>query len=148
MNRKKGRSGLSLIEIVLSMGILSLIMLPVFMTFSSGNVNIQVTESEFRAHTAALELMEQIVSLPFNLIKPGSYDSSQVVDGSQLANSPVLFRITPVDDLKPSLKIEEIKRDNKVVFKKITVKIGFPSARAADKTREFILKTLVANESR
>lgn len=148
MNRKEGRSGLSLIEIVLSMGILSLIMLPVFMTFSSGNVNIQVTESEFRAHTAALELMEQIVSLPFNLIKPGSYDSSQVVDGAQIAKSPVIFKIAPADELKPSLKIEEIKRDNKVVFKKITVKIGFPSARAADKPREFTLKTLVANESR
>ncbi len=146
MNKINSR-GLSLIEIIMSMGILSLIMLPVFMTFSSGNVNIQVTESDFRAHTAALELMEQMISLPFGLIRPGSYDASQIADGKPFANSPVLFRITENDEFKPSLKIDEIKRDNKIVFKKITVKIAFPSARANDKMREFTLKTLVANEN-
>lgn len=146
MNNKY-RAGLSLIEIVLSMGILSLIMLPVFMTFSSGNVNMQVTESEFRAHTAALELMEQIVSLPFNLIKTGEYDSAQIADGRSFAKSPVVFRLSENPELRPSLKIEEIKRENKIVFKKITVKIAYPSARISDKTREFTLKTLVANEN-
>lgn len=138
---------MSLVEIILSMGILSMIMLPVFMTFSSGNANIQITESEFRAHTAALELMEQIVSLPFNLIRAGSYDASQITDGGAFANSPVLFRRTDNPELKPSLKIEEVKRGDKIVFKKITVKIAYPSARASDKVREFILKTLVANEN-
>lgn len=141
------RAGLSLVEIILSMGILAMIMLPVFMTFSSGNTNIQITESEFRAHTAALELMEQIVSLPFNLIKTGSYDSAQIIDGGAFANSQVLFRLTENPDLKPSLKIEEIKRADKIVFKKITVKIAYSSARTADKLREFVLKTLVANEN-
>lgn len=145
MNRSH-RTGLSLIEIVLSMGILSLIMLPVFMTFSSGNINIQVTESEFRAHTAALELMEQIISLPFKLIKAGEYDSGQIIEGRSFAGSPVIFRISDNPDLKPALKIEEIKRENKVVFKKITVTIAYPSARASDRMRDFTLKTLVANE--
>ncbi len=141
------RLGISLVEIVLSMGILSMIMLPVFMTFSSGNVNIQVTEGEFRAHTAALELMEQIISLPFNLIRPGNYDSSLIADGRAFAGGPAVFRLTASSELKPSLAIEEIRRDNRVVFKKITVKIAFPSARASDRMREFTLKTLVANEN-
>ncbi len=145
MNRQ--RLGISLVEIVMSMGILSLIMLPVFMTFSSGNVNIQVTEGEFRAHTAALELMEQIISLPFDLIRPGNYDSTLVADGRAFAGGPTVFRLTGGPDLRPSLSIEEIRRANRVVFKKITVRIAYPSARAADKMREFTLKTLVANEN-
>ena len=143
----KQRCGLSLVEIVLSMGILAMIMLPVFMTFSSGNTNIQVTEGEFRAHTAALELMEQIISLPFNLIRPGSYAAAQIIDGGLFAGGPVLFRLTSDPDLKHSLKIEEVKRDNKILFKKITVTVAYPSARATDRLREFTLKTLVANEN-
>jgi hypothetical protein len=141
------KNGLSLVEIILSMGILAMIMLPVFMTFSSGNANIQITESEFRAHTAALELMEQIISLPFNLIKAGSYDAAKIVDGGAFADSPILFRLSENPDLKPFLQVEEVKRGEKIVFKKITVKIAYPSARASGRMRDFTLKTLVANEN-
>ena len=109
MNKHSCR-GLSLVEIMLSMGILVVIMLPVFMTFSSGNRSMQVTESEFRTHTAALELMEQLISLPFGLIKAGSYKAGQIVDGQPFANSPVLFRLSQNPDLQPELNISEIKR--------------------------------------
>lgn len=144
---KNCRRGISLIEIMLSMGILAVIMLPVFMTFSSGNMSIQVTEAEFRAHTAALELMEQIVSLPFNLIRAGSFDAGKIHEGGSYAGSPVVFRVSADPELKSELKVEEIKRDNKVIFKKITVKVLYPAARNSEKKREFTLKTLVANEN-
>lgn len=146
MNKRSCR-GISLVEIVLSMGILVVIMLPVFMTFSSGNRNMQVTESEFRAHTAALELLEQTISLPFNLIKTGSYDSSQVINGQPFSKSPVQFMLSENSDLKPELRVEEIKRGDKVVFKKVTVKVVFPAAKNSEKMREFTLKTIVANEN-
>ncbi|PKL50297.1 MAG: hypothetical protein CVV42_03315 [Candidatus Riflebacteria bacterium HGW-Riflebacteria-2] len=136
-----------MIEIVFSIGILALIMLPVFMTFSSGNRNIQLTDSEFRAHTAAIELMEQIVSLPFGQIKSGEYDSDTIIDGGQFADGPVLFKLSPVEDLRHTLKIEDIKRDGKTLFKKVTVTIKFAAAPGSDRIREFFMKTLVANEN-
>lgn len=136
-----------MLEIVFSVGILALIMLPVFMTFSSGNRNIMLTEGEFRAHTAALELMEQIVSLPFKQIITGEYADTEITDGGPFAAGPVLFKLTPAKDLWRELKIEDIKRDNKVVFKKVTVTIKFTAAKNSDRIREFFMKTLVANEN-
>ena len=136
-----------MIEITFSIGILALIMLPVFMTFSTGNRNMQMTEAEFRAHTAALELMEQIISLPFKQIKTGEYDDTQITDDGPFAAGPVLFKITPVEDLWRELKIDDIKRDNKVIFKKVTVTIKFAAAPNSDRIREFFMKTLVANEN-
>jgi len=145
MNKYK-RDGLSMIEIVFSIGILSLIMLPVFMTFSSGNRNIQLTDAEFRAHTAAIELMEQTVSLPFEQIQSGEYTSDMIIDDGKFADGPVLFKLSPAEDLWRSMKIEDIKRDNKILFKKVTVTIRFVAAPGSERIREFFMKTLVANE--
>lgn len=136
-----------MLEIVFSIGILALIMLPVFMTFSTGNRNIQLTDAEFRAHTAAIELMEQIVSLPFEKIKSGEYDSDAIVDGGQFAGGPVLFKLSTAADLWRAMKVEDIRRDGKILFKKVTVTIRFAAAPGSDRIREFFMKTLVANEN-
>lgn len=145
MNNK--RCGLSIIEITISMGILALIMLPVFMTFSTGNRNMQLTESEFRAHTAAIEIMEQLVSLPFKLLQPGKYSSEQVKNGQQFGNTPVVFKISELEDYHPSISIEEVKKAGKTIFKKISITIKYPAARKSERMREFTLKTMVANEN-
>jgi len=141
------RRGLSMLEIVFSAGILAMIMLPVFMTFSTGNRNIQLTDAEFRAHTAAIELMEQIISLPFGQIKSGEYESDVIVDGGQFADGPVLFKFSPAEDLWRSMKVEDIRRDGKTLFKKVTVTIKYVAAPGSDRIREFFMKTLVANEN-
>lgn len=143
----KPRKGLSMIEITISMGILAMIMLPVFMTFSSGNRNMQMTEAEFRAHTAAIELMEQLVSLPFKLIQPGKYSSEQVKDGQQFGNTPVVFKISEIENYQSEIRVEEIKKSGKVLFKKIAITVKFPATAKADRIREFTLKTMVANEN-
>lgn len=147
MNKTSRQSGLSMIEITLSLGILAMIMLPVFMTFSSGNRNMQITESEFRAHTAALELMEQIVSLPFKHIPAGAFPTEKVANGLPFGAGPIAFRITPAENLFPELRIEDMKRENKTLFKKVTVKIRFPSTKNSERMREFVLKTIIANEN-
>lgn len=147
MNKSSKQSGLSMIEITLSLGILAMIMLPVFMTFSSGNRNMQITESEFRAHTAALELMEQIVSLPFKLIPPGAFAPEKVANGLPFGAGPITFRITTSENIFPEIRIEEMKRESKILFKKVTVKIRFPSTKNSERMREFVLKTIVANEN-
>lgn len=141
------RQGLSMIEITLSLGILAMIMLPVFMTFSSGNRNIQLTEAEFRAHTAALEIMEQIVSLPFKHIPLGVVPANAIIDGGPFGEGPVAFKITPAENIFPEVQVDAVKRDNKTVFKKVTVKIKFPATKSSERHREFVIKTIIANEN-
>lgn len=140
MNKK----GLSLIELMMAMGLLTALMLPVFFTFSTGTRNIQVTESEFRAHSAALELMEQIISLPFHHIPTGDFTAEQTKNGMPFGE--LTFKTSVNEGIDAEISIEELKRDGKVRFKKIAVTVSFLPSRHSEKSKKFTIKTLVANE--
>lgn len=140
------KQGISLVEILISMGILSMILVPVFFTFSSGSRNVMISENEFRAHTAALEIMEQLISLPFKLIPVGNIDTDQITGQDPDKAPPIPFNISDNPDFKPEVKISEIKKNNRVRFKKIVVAMTFPAAKTEKRERRFELKTLVANE--
>ncbi|MGM0600318.1 MAG: PilW family protein [Candidatus Rifleibacteriota bacterium] len=147
MNNKTNRKGLSLIELTISLGIFAVILLPVFFTFSSGSQNLMVTDTEFRAHANALELMEQLISLPFELIPVGKFNSDQIKGIDEQQKPKIPFKITENKDFKPNVEINEIKKNNKVVFKKISVSINFPASKVNERNRKIEIKTLVANES-
>ena len=104
--------GLSLVEITISMAIMIIVMLPAFLTFSSGNQNIQMTESEFRAHSAALELMEQTISLPFDMLKAGFYSEEEIKNGAKFADTDAMYHLSFDDDYKLSMNIEDIIKNN------------------------------------
>jgi prepilin-type N-terminal cleavage/methylation domain-containing protein len=146
MTNTQAKQGVSLVEILIAMGILGLILLPVFFTFSSGNRNMMVTETEFRAHTMALEIMEQLVSLPFKLIPSGKFAAEEIKAQKAAKNMAVPFSYNDVADFEPQLEINEIKKDGKVRFKKISLTVTFPASKADKRERKIELKTLVANE--
>lgn len=146
MNNISDKRGISLVEILISMGILSMILVPVFLTFSSGNRNVMVSESEFRAHAAALEIIEQLISLPFRQIPAGTFSSDEIRAIDPDKALPLPFNITDNPDFKPEVIITEIKKNDKVRFKKIQVNMTFPLAKTEKRERKFTLKTLVANE--
>lgn len=141
------RKALSLIEIIISMSILIMVMLPSFLAFSSGNQGIQMTESEFRAHSAAIEIMEQTISLPFNMIKPGIYDRNEIVDGAKFADTDATFHLSFDENYQPKMEIENITRNNKVVFKKISVTINYPITKGAKQRKDFSIKVIINNDT-
>lgn len=138
------KNGLSLIELMMAMGLLTAIMLPVFFTFSTGTRNIQVTESEFRAHSAALELMEQIISLPFQQIPIGDFTADQTESGMPFGE--LSFKRSNNEGIEAKVSIEELKRHGKVRFKKVAVTVSFLPSRHSENSKNFTIKTLVANE--
>ena len=140
------KRGLSLVEITISMAILILVMLPSFLAFSSGNQGLQMTESEFRAHSAALELMEQTLSLPFSMLPAGFYTNNQIADKKNFADTPAIFHLSFSSDNKPTMQIEDIKKNGKLLFKKIKVSIKYPVAKGSDKEREFSIQVIVNND--
>ena len=139
--------GLSLVEITISMAILILIMLPSFLAFSTSNQGIQMTDAEFRAHNAAIELVEQTISLPFNMIKPGVYDENDIIDGNQFADTPAVFHLSFPKEYQPKMIVENIEKDRKIVFKKVTVTINFPIAKGSNQRKDFTLKVIVNNDT-
>jgi type II secretory pathway pseudopilin PulG len=121
---KLNHRGISLVEILISMGILGIILLPVFMTFSSGNRNMMVTETEFRAHTMGLELMEQLISLPFKHIPIGKYSSEQIKEQNNTKELAIPFNFYDNPDFKPEIEITRIKKNDRIRFKKIALQTG------------------------
>ena len=141
------KKALSLVEITISMAILIMVMLPSFLAFSSGSQGIQMTESEFRAHSAALELMEQTISLPFNMIKPGFYEEDAIKDGANFADTDAKYHLSFSSDYKLSMTVEDIVKNNKVFFKKITVNVKYPMTKNSDQKKDFNIKVIINNDN-
>lgn len=139
------KSGISLIEIIVAIGLLAAVLAPVFLIFSSGNRNMEMTEAEFRAHNCAIEIMEQIISLPYKHIKSGTYTSSDVKNGLNFANSAILYKIS--ENYESELKVEDMKEKGKSIFKKVSVKVSYQATKNSASKRSFTIKTMVANET-
>lgn len=140
------RNGVSLVELAIAASLFALMMLPVFLAFTSGNRNLKVTNSEFMAHTAAIEIMEQIISLPYDRIPLGHFVGNQVKTGKFMGNSDIPFKITDRKGYVADVLIESLKKNGKDKYKKLSVTITFPEMTGSKKDRKVTLKTLVANE--
>ena len=148
MNRWWQARGLSLVEIVIAVGLLAALLTPVLFTFGAGTRGIQMTQEEFVAHNAALELLEQLSATPFALLPIGAFADAQLKDGLPLGpSSPLKFHITAQPGLQRTLEVKEIKSGAVVRFKKIEVRIALLDRAGKPSGRVVILKTLVANET-
>lgn len=141
----KFNSGLSLLEIVIAMGVLAAIIIPVFAIFSASSSNLDMTETDFRAHNAAIELMEQVIGLPFKYLKAGSYTANEIKNGLSIADSEILYEIS--GEHEAELFIEDIRDEKRIAFKKVGVRINYFSHRAQTHKKSFEINTLVANEA-
>jgi hypothetical protein len=149
--KRCSRAGVSLVEILLAAGILAAVMVPVMITFGSSNRGIIMTADEFLAHTAAIELLEQTMAVPFAMLPTGNFTNEQIQDGKpiDLRQSPLKFRVSEV----PGLVIERevditplLDAQNRLRFKKVDVRVRFSPADGKTKARVVDLKGLLANE--
>ena len=115
------------------------------LAFSSGSRGIAMTHEDFLAHQAALEVIEQIQATPFSLIPLGTFPHAEMIDGKPLDTAlPVPMRLSPLQDLERSCRIEAMTKGGKTRFKKISVTILRKSK--TGKGTPFTLKALVAND--
>ena len=136
--------GFTLIEVVVAAAVFAAVSIPIFFVFGSSQKNLQMTEAEFRAHNAALEVMEQTLSNPFKLIKAGVYGSDVVKNGEKFGLGVFEFRRS--SDLPCEIVIDDISQNGKILFKKITVSVEYMPTNGGTQTRKTVLKTMVANE--
>ena len=139
-----GKKGFTLIEVLIGASVFAIFSVPIFYIFSSSMQQIQVGESEFRAHNAAIEIVEQIISLPFKYIVSGKYDKEKTKDGDKLGNAEIIFKRTSSNDAE--IEIEDIEKNGVVLFKKITVKVYYLSSSKNKQQKNVTIKTMVANE--
>ncbi len=142
--------GVSLIELMLASGLLAAIMIPVMLTFSSSSMGIQMTSEELIAHSAAMELLEQTMAAPFELLPLGKFTNDDIKDQRRYEEgaSPLKFRISPVKDveIRREMNISSVMKDNKIRFKKVEVDVSWSTRESKTAKRTISLKALLANE--
>lgn len=134
----------TLIEVVVAAAVFAAVSIPIFYIFGSSQRNMQMTEAEFKAHNAAIEVMEQTLSIPFKYMKAGNYGKDVVKDEETFGESNIKFKRN--SDLPTELVIEDIVQDGKILFKKISVSVEYFPANGVTQSRKTVLKTMVANE--
>ncbi|MBI3039793.1 hypothetical protein HYY75_12240 [bacterium] len=145
---EKTDGGISLVEILIALTLLTALSIPVVTIFSAGTRGIQITSEEFIAHTAAIELLEQLMSAPFRFLPVGTFTDAQIKNGEPFDSStPWKYRISENQNLIREVKISELKRNGKTRFKKIEVKIRWVPKEGKEAIRSVTLKSLLANEN-
>ncbi|MBF0543540.1 MAG: type II secretion system protein [Candidatus Riflebacteria bacterium] len=146
-NSGRKNSGFSIIELLVAVAILGFSLLPIAFSFSAGTRGIQMGVDEFQAHSAALELLEQTISIPFSMLPCANFNNTQIQEGMPLSPSfPFKFRISPVPGIERELKIEDIVQNNLLRMKKVSVTISWQVPDRLTK-KSFTVKSLVANEN-
>lgn len=129
-------------EIVIGAALLSVVMLPVIMAFGAGSRGIELTRDEFILHNAGLELMEQLLSLPADLIPLGTFTDAQIQDNAPIGQSPLKFQISDVPDLTRELEITAVPKTGPPKMKKIDITVTYQKKNNR-KARSMSLKTLL-----
>lgn len=119
---RKKRKGVTLIEIMISVLILGLTLLPVFDLIKMGARRVRNTQEEVTASNLATELVEQIMCMPYSLVPVVSERPLPNSDsGDKLSNdlSTIIVLSNIPDGFQRFLSIESVSTR----LKKITAKV-------------------------
>jgi hypothetical protein len=142
----KSRRGFSLTEVVVAGALLIAIMTPILFTFGAGSRSISMTQDEFLGHAIAVELLEQLQAVPFELLPEGRWTDAQIKDGQPLGDDlPVLFRVTAQPKVEREVIITTLKKNNTPRFRKLEIRVKMPGD-SRTPARTIVLKGLVADE--
>lgn len=148
--RYTSRSGVTLVEILVAVALLSTVMIPVLFSFTAGSRGLAMSAEDLTIHTAAIELLEQVMAAPFDLVPAGTYPNGRICDGQPFSPAtPLRFHISDVPGIERELEIAEITKNDRVCLKKATVTITLTLRPDESKAqaRRFSLKCLLAKEN-
>jgi len=138
----------TLVEILVAVALLSAVMIPVLFSFTAGSRGLAMSAEDLTVHTAAIELLEQVMAAPFDLVPTGTFANDRIRDGRPFSPAtPLRFHISDVPGIERKLEIAEVMKDGRVCLKKVTVTIALSSADAKTPPRLFSLKCLLAREN-
>jgi len=138
----------TLVEILVAVALLSTVMIPVLFSFTAGSRGLAMSAEDLTVHTAAIELLEQVMAAPFDLVPTGTFTNDGIRDGQPLSpTTPLRYRISDVPGIERRLEIAEISKNGRICMKKVTVTVTLTSGDATTPSRSFTLKCLLAREN-
>ncbi|MBP7635874.1 type II secretion system protein, partial [Candidatus Ozemobacteraceae bacterium] len=89
------RRAMTLVEILVAVGLLSAVMIPVLLSFTAGSRGLAMSAEDLTVHTAAIELLEQVMASPFDLVPAGTFTNDRIRDGRPfLPATPLRFHVS------------------------------------------------------
>ncbi len=142
------RRALTLVEILVAVGLLSAVMIPVMLTFGAGSRGLTMSAEDLTTHTAALELVEQMMAAPFDLVPTGVFPHDRIRDNQAMSPAtPLRFHISDVPGIERRMTVSEVSKNGVVRFKKIAVTVTMTGQNAKGSGRSVTVKTLLAKEN-
>jgi len=142
------RRALTLVEILVAVGLLSAVMIPVMLTFGAGSRGLTMSAEDLTTHTAALELVEQMMAAPFDLVPTGVFSHDRIRDGQTMSpTTPLQFHVSDVPGIERRMTVSEVSKNGVVRFKKIVVTVTMAGRDAKGSGRSVTVKTLLAKEN-
>jgi len=142
------RKAITLVEILVAVGLMSAVMIPVMISFGAGNRGLSMSSEELTAHTAAIELLEQIMASPFDLVPTAIFRDDQIRDGQAMSpTTPLRFHISRVPDIERQVSVTDIVKNSRVRLKKVVVTVTLKSRDSGAQPRRFTIKSLLAREN-
>ncbi len=144
----RGLAGFTLVEISIAVLLLAMVMVPLLAIFGSGNQTLQVTTGAMVAHAAALELIEQLMLIPFADLPDGTLSDDRVRNLLPIGDgSPWRFHLSDVPSVRRQVVISTLSRNGQARFKKVVVRVEWQMANDRAGARKIELSTLVAADA-
>lgn len=144
----RGRAGMSLVEILISLFLMSLALLPIFDLISKGSQLARTNEDEVVAFNLAAELIDQIACIPFHCLPPigeriltNEDNGVYLIDlGPEVPYNPTLLVLSTLPrGFERTLTIENFNPRPNCCLKKVTARVAW----GTDPPRQFTLCSLV-----
>jgi len=144
-----GRRGFTLLEILAAFFLLLLFLAPVLYLLQSSTRGMALNQDEVTGHVAAFELIEQVLSLPYDDVPVGVFGDARIGDGLPMASGTSwVFRIAATGRFLRQLEISETVTGGRARYKKIAVTVTFPPPPGAVNPRTLVRTVLYAKETR
>ncbi len=142
------KNGFTFLELLTALTLLALLLTPVLYLLQSSTRGIAMNRDEISAHSAAYELLEQLLSIPYEDLPVGTFDPALISELQTTGSGTAWpFHISNSGPFSRSLEISEFSSDNRARYKKITVTLSLPASIASGTGRTFSRTVLYAKET-
>ena len=118
------RRALSLVEILVAGSILAVILTPVLFTFMSGSRGMDMTREEMIGQHAGVELVEQLMTIPFEWLPAGEFREPEIFEGGMLgASCPFPLHVSIASGTQRNIRISEETLPGGLRIKRIRVSV-------------------------
>ena len=144
MTRKRG---LTILEILAAIFILALFLAPVMFFLQTSSRGIAINRDDVIMHCASCELVEQLLSIPYEELPVGVFDDPQIADQQMIGSGSLAFRIGNTEKISRQLDISEVTTENRPRLKKIKVTLTLPALSGGLAPRNFSRTVLYVKET-